>query len=1076
MSCKEQIAMRQNEERKLAGGLARRLRAGAGLLGLLLVTMTAFAAPAAQAGVPEWSIYAGAPDTVEAGEPIRYSIAVANTGTAPFTGTITVTDILPPGITPIGAQESPCETTGQEVVCGLEQNEMLPYAQWSDFFTATVDPGASGTLTHTIKVEGNGAGPDLTVEEPITIGPPKPFEIDSFIAEASRAGNPETQAGAAPEFLDTRFSFASSIFKALGFFPVGIKPAEHMRTVIVHTPPGVVANLDSTPVRCTAAQLTAQKEGTQSSECPADSQIGMVRLISKRLTVPIYNMVTPPGVPALFGFNILNVAVINEAHLRPSDFGFDLVTRNVNSTIPLADIDYNLWGVPADTAHDSSRGLCVDFQEGNTKYQVPSGLCPSNAARKAFLRLPTECSGKPLDWTLEVDTFEHPRSYKVAHYQTPPQVGCNQLEFTPSLKARPTTNVGDSPAGLEFALHIPQNEDPVGLAEAQLKNLRAVLPEGLVVNPASADGLGSCSPRQIGLVTPVGQHPAEFDGEHANCPDSSKLGSVSIESPAVGHTLPGLVYLATPHENPFGSLLALYLAIDDPQSGIIVKVPVRVEPDPSTGRITTVVEKSAPLPFEDFELELDQGPHAALRTPVACGSYSSRSDLTPWSTPEGQDAHPSDAFEIVKGAGGGACVGSEAAAPGTPFFEAGTLEPRAGVYSPLEVKVARQDGSQQVTGIEATLPKGLLARLSYTTYCPEPVLAAAAAKSGLGERASPSCPSSSQVGTVHVAAGAGPAPLHTQGKAYLTGPYKGGPIGLAIITPAVAGPVDLGNVVVRTAVRIDPETAQVTAVSDSIPHILQGIPLDLRQVTILIDRPEYTLNPTSCDPMSVTGSASLLSGQLAPVSNPFQVGGCASLSFKPKLTLSLKGATKRTKHPALTAKLTLPQGGANIARASVALPRSEFLDQSHIGTVCTRAQFASNSCPAQSVYGSARALTPLLDSPLEGPVYLRSSSNKLPDLVIALRGQIEIDLVGRIDSVNGGIRATFESLPDAPISQFTLKMNGGKKGLLQNSTNICRGRHKASVQFDGQNGSTADQTPVLRAKCGRAGHKRRHRG
>ena len=285
-------------------------------------------------------------------------------------------------------------------------------------------------------------------------------------------------------------------------------------------------------------KLTAQAEGTQSSECPADSQIGTIRLVGKRLIVPIYNMVTPPGVPAVFGFQFLNVAVITEAHLRPSDFGFDLVTRNVNSAVPLADIDYTLWGVPADTSHDSSRGLCFDGQDGNTRVQVPSGLCPSNAARKAFLRLPTECSGKPLDWNMEIDSYEHAGVFKTAHYETPPQVGCNQLEF-PSLKARPTTNVGDSPAGLEFGLHIPQNEDPVGLAEAQLKNLRAVLPEGLTVNPSSADGLGSCSPQQIGLRRRSDRLPAHFNGQHAQCPDSSKLARSSVESPAVGHSLPG---------------------------------------------------------------------------------------------------------------------------------------------------------------------------------------------------------------------------------------------------------------------------------------------------------------------------------------------------------------------------------------------------------------------------------------------------------------------------------------------------------------------------------------------------------
>jgi uncharacterized repeat protein (TIGR01451 family) len=1074
--CKEQIVMRQSKRRKSAGALTRRGKTVAALLGLLVIAMTAFGAPAAQAGVPEWTIYSGAPDSVLPGDTIRYSIAVANTGTAPFTGTITLTDVLPAGVTPVEVPEG-CEISGQEMTCGIEETEMQPQGEWGDFFKAEVSPSATGTATNVIRVEGNGTGPDTQIEEPLEFGPQKPFELDSFVAAANRAGNPETQAGATPEIQETRFSFYSSTFKALNFFALGIKAAEHMRNIVIHAPPGVVANLNATPVRCTAAELTEQEEGTQMSKCPADSQIGTIRLIGKKLIVPVYNMVTPPGVAAVFGFNFLNVAVLTEAHLRPNDFGFDLVTRYTNTAAPLADIDYTLWGVPSDPAHDSARGLCFDYQEGNTKAHSPTGLCPSSAPRKAFLRLPTSCSGQPLDWNMEVDSYEHPGTYKTGHWTTPAQVGCNQLEFTPSLVARPTTNVGDSPAGLEFALHLPQNEDPDGLAEAQLKNLRAVLPEGLTVNASSADGLGSCSPQQIGLQTPVGQVPAHFDGQHAQCPDSSKLGSVSVYAPAVGHTLPGLAYLATPHQNPFGSLLALYLAIDDPQSGIIVKVPVEVESDPTTGRLTTIVDESAPLPFEDFKVELDQGPHAALTTPIACGSYSTSSDLTPWSTPEGQDAHPSASFEIVKGAGGSACSSSEASAPATPGFEAGTLEPRAGVYSPLELKVTRHEGSQQLTGISATLPKGLLARLAYTGYCPESALAAAAQKSGHAEQASPSCPASSEIGSLHIAAGSGPAPFHSGGKVYFSGPYKGAPFSLAFITPAVAGPFDLGNVVVRAGIHVDPETSQVTAVSDPIPHNLQGLPVDLRQVVIMIDRPQYTLNPTSCDPMAVTGLVSLLSGQAAAVSNPFQVGGCASLAFKPKLALSLTGGTKRTKHPAFTANLTFPQeGGANIARASVALPRSEFLDQSHIGTVCTRAQFAADACPPQSVYGSARASSPLLAGPLEGPVYLRSSSHKLPDLVAALRGQFEIDLVGRIDSVHGGIRATFESVPDAPVSRFTLSMNGGKKGLLQNSTNICRGKHRATVLFDGQNGSTADQSPMLSAKCGRARHQRRRQG
>jgi hypothetical protein len=806
--------------------------------------------------------------------------------------------------------------------------------------------------------------------------------------------------------------------------------------------------------------------------CPVDSQIGTVRL-NQREIVQVYNMVSPPGVPAVFGFNFEGVVVMVEAHLRPDDFGFDLLTRNINSAIPIFSVDFRLWGIPADSSHDTSRSICMDFALGNTKAHVPSGECPSDAPRKAFLRLPTSCSGRPLDWGLEIDSLAEPNNYKTAHATTPPQVGCNQLEFTPSLKVRPTTNVADSPSGLEFNLHLPQNEDPDGLAEAHLKDLTALMPEGLKLNPASADGLGSCSPEQIGMTTPVGQVPAKFNGEHAHCPDASKLGSVSVFAPAVGHTLPGLVYLATPHQNPYGSLVALYLAVDDPQSGIIVKIPVEVRSDPKTGRLTNVIRESAPLPFEDFKVELDQGPHASLTTPISCGHFTTSSDLTPWSAPEGQDAHPSDSFDIVKGAGGGACASSEAAAPSTPDFQAGTQEPKAGAYSPFVLKVTRKPGGQQLSTINTTLPEGLVARLASATYCPEPALAAAAAKTGHQEQAEPSCPSSSQVGAVEVASGAGPAPLHVPGRVYLTGPYKGAPLGLAVVVPVVAGPFDLGDVVTRVALHVDPETTQVRAVSDPLPSSLDTLPVDIRQVTMFLNRPDFTLNPTSCDPMSVTGSVSLLSGQSAAVSNPFQVGGCSTLSFKPKLSLRLKGGTTRTAHPALTATLTFPKRGANVASAAVALPHSEFLDQSHIRTICTRVQFAAHQCPAKSVYGTARAISPLLAQPLEGPVYLRSSSHALPDLVAALDGQFEVDLVGRIDTKNGGIRTTFESVPDAPVTKFTLNMQGGKKGLLQNSTDICRGKHKAYALFVGQNGATAALKPALKARCRSA---RRHRG
>jgi hypothetical protein len=390
------------------------------------------------------------------------------------------------------------------------------------------------------------------------------------------------------------------------------------------------------------------------------------------------------------------------------------------------------------------------------------------------------------------------------------------------------------------------------------------------------------------------------------------------------------------------------------------------------------------------------------------------------------------------------------------------------------LKIARPDGDQELSSVEATLPKGLSAKLAGVPYCSDAQIAAAANRSGKEEQADPSCPSASQIGTLTAAAGPGPSPYYTQGKAYLAGPYKGAPLSFAFITPAVAGPFDLGDVLVRGAAYVDPESAQVTVKTDPIPQILDGVPLRIRSLTTHIDRPNFTLNPTGCEPKAVTSTIGGASGATAHPSNSFQVGECEKLAFTPKLSFALKGGTSRGDFPALKAQLAQPPGQANIARTVVSLPHSEFLAQQHIKTICTRVQFAADQCPPGSVYGFAKATTPLLDKPLEGPVYLRSSSNKLPDMVAALHGQIDVDLVGRIDSVKGGIRASFEAVPDAPVSAFTLQMQGGKKGLLVNSRNLCKSVNKVSVEMDGQNGKSADAAPTLKNGCKKAKRGKKH--
>ncbi len=851
------------------------------------------------------------------------------------------------------------------------------------------------------------------------------------------------------------------------------EPEGTLRSLVVDLPAGMVGNPLAVP-RCSGADF----EG-QTPHCPIDTQIGTAELDITGFEGPVgsavFNLTPPQGVAASIGFSIVNENSFQNAALRPSDYGVSVSDITIPSE-PIQAVRETIWGVPADPAHDGERGKCLEA----------GGKCPSDVPPRPFLTLPTSC-GAPLATTLSVGSVENPGApdTKTVLSEDEGAVptgldGCNALEFEPKITSQPTTNLADSPSGLDFKIHQPQNEEPENLSTAHLKDVKVTLPAGMTLNPSAANGLGACSEDQIGYQPSEGQ--IHFSADPQSCPDAAKLGTLEVNSPLVDHKLPGAIYLAKPYQNPFGNLTAIYLSIEDEQTGVIAKLAGKVTPDPQTGQLTATFTENPQLPIEDIETHFFNGARAALKTPLACGEYTTTTDLVPWSTPEGATVSPSDAFQTSVAAGGsGTCPKSEAQAPNTPSFTAGTIAPQAGAYSPFVLKLARPDGSQQLSGIDATLPKGLTGRLAGLPYCSEAQLAAAKSREapnlGAVEQASPSCPLASEVGSVTVGAGAGIAPLYVTGHAYLAGPYKGAPLSLAIITPAVAGPFDLGAVLVRSALYVDPESAQIHAVSDPFPQIIDGVPLDLRSIALNMNRPAFTLNPTSCDPMAITGSASTLAAQSAALSSPFQVGGCSSLKFKPKLTISLKGGTKRNKNPALRAVLTYPSKGAyaNIASAQVNLPHSEFLDQAHIGTICTRVQFAAEACPKASIYGFAKATTPLLDEPLQGPVYLRSSSHKLPDLVADLNGQIEIVLAGKVDTgPNDGIRNTFQAVPDAPVSKFVLEMKGGKKGLLVNSEDICKKPQRALVHYSAHNAKVLDVKPLIANDCGGGGKQHKH--
>ncbi len=855
-------------------------------------------------------------------------------------------------------------------------------------------------------------------------------------------------------------------------------PEGTLRDLIVDLPPGLIGNPQAVP-RCPAAEF----EG-QIGLCPGITQIGIARIDTgegtENAVSPVFNLTPPVGVAARIGFSIVSLNSFQEGSLNPlTGYGLRVADITIPTTINIRSVKETIWGVPADPEHDAERQCIVEGK-------VVEG-CSTDSPPLPFLSLPTSCEGVP-QTTVSIDSLENPgafvsESVPFLDENSEPAgfENCEALPFSPTIASQPETKAADSPTGLRFALHLPQHNEPQkkgseGVATAHLKDASVALPAGLALNPSAADGLGACSltgPEGINL--PGSGEPLE--SQAAKCPASSKVGTVQVKTPLLDHPLPGAVYLAKQGENPFNSLIALYIAVEDPITGVIVKIPGKVEPDPQTGQLRATFKENPQLPFEDLELDFFGGPRASLTTPSTCGTYTTTSDLTPWSTPEGKDAFPSDSFAVSSGASGGSCPASEAQMPNDPSLQAGTMTPLAGSYSPVLFKLTREGGSQPIGSVNATLPPGLTGKLAGVAECSGAQIAQAASRNQPGqgalEKQSPSCPSSSEIGTVTVGAGSG-SPIHVGGKAYLAGPYKGAPLSFAFITPAIAGPFDLGTVVVRAPAYVDPLTAQITVKSDPIPQLLAGIPLDIRSIAVNADRDRFTLNPTSCEPMAIGATAISTLGQSSLLSNRFQVGGCKGLDFEPKIALKLKGGTKRGAFPKLKATYTpRPEGEANLKGMVLRFPRSEFVEQGHFRTICTRVQFAANQCPNASIYGHVKAITPLLEKPLEGPVYLRSSNHNLPDVVFVLHGQVDAQVSLRIDSVKGGLRASLEDAPDVPLSKVVLDMQGGQKGLLVNSRDTCAKTYRATAQLAAHSGRRFEVRPVVKSDCGKRGKKRR---
>jgi hypothetical protein len=904
------------------------------------------------------------------------------------------------------------------------------------------------------------------------------FEEGSLeLAFESPAGELITQAGSHPFGVRTSLALNTTINPETG---KEVPEGGEARSLEIDFPPGFVATPDAVPA-CSAAEFLNVSGGLPA--CPDAAALGVARVTigfgePTDLQFPVYNLIAGPGEVAKLGFiAISGIPVTISAGLAQTPpYNARAVLTNIPQSAFFYSSDVTLWGNPASAAHDPQRGRC-----GIQK--VPSSECPVSLPEVPFATTPRSCTG-PLITRFAIDSWGDPGAFvdgeAESHDESLPPAplgmsGCERVGFAPQITSRATSAAAESASGLEFTIEIddPNITSPSeeAVAGAEIKKAVITLPSGVTANPSLASGLATCTSAQIaaeGLATPPG----------AGCPQASKIGSVAVESPLLeGEVLEGPVYLAAQGDNPFASLLAFYIVIADPELGILVKLPAKVEPDPATGQLTTTVEDSPQVPISSFRFRFREGPRGPLITPPTCGTHTTVARFYPWSDP----ADPFTAtasFVIAHGPGGGPCP---LAAPFAPGFEAGSLNNAASQRSPFEMRLTRADGEQDMTRFSAQLPKGLVPQLAGVPQCSQAAVEAAKARSGRAELAAPSCPAASVIGHLSAGAGVGSVLTWVGGTVYLGGPYGGRPLSAVAITPAVAGPFDVGTVVTQVALDLDPDTYLGLidgAASDPIPHILQGIPLKLRDLRVRVDRPGFMTNPTSCEPTHSTASIwggganpfSSADDAPAPAASRYQAASCAALEFSPRLSLRFRGQTKRTGNPAVRAVLRYPGSGpgyANLGRAAVLLPKSTFIDNSNIPTPCTRVQFAEGACPRESILGRARAFTPLLDDPLEGPVYFRSNGGEreLPDIVADLRGQFRVTLVGWVDSRNGRTRTRFVNVPDAPVSRFVLNLYGAKRSLLTNSTDLCRHRQRAKVNLAGQNGAPQKTNPLIKVSC-----------
>jgi hypothetical protein len=916
-----------------------------------------------------------------------------------------------------------------------------------------------------VTIEGGGAARVSTEPSNPVNGPNPSFGVSSFAFDAVGAnGALDTQAGDHPYELDVTIhpNTENRIGPEGPFEATGV---QEPRDIVVDLPVGFVGSVNAAP-QCRLSQLPSKNEKAPDGElrggCPADTIVGHILTEPHRgfnVNSPLYNMTPERGVPAEFAyFDSVAGPHVFYTRVVPTPKGYVLQTVSPEiPTISLRSIEVQFFGVPAE--RDAEGG------------QASNAPIP-------FFTNPSDCEGQAPTATLYMDSWEHPAQFNSegfpvnlnegtwakAESHAPAVTGCNTLQFPAEVQAQPTSRESDKPTGLNFGIKLPQTEVFGVPGTPTLKKISTLLPEGLTVNPAAGNGLQACSIEQIGWMG--GSH-LNFNENPPACPEASKIGSLELETPLLpaGTKVKGEMFLAAQNANPFGSTLGAYVVVHDPVTGILIKIAGEFLPNPNTGQMTAVFDENPDLPFSNLELHFFGGPRAELATPEHCGTFTTATALSPYSLETGEE--PTLAFNNF--AINEACPGGF-----NPAFTAGSQNLQAGAFTPFVVSFERHDSDEELSDLSVTLPPGLLADVGSVPLCGE-----AQANAG-------TCSEASQVGTVQTGVGPGPDPLFVGGKAYLTGPYNGGPYGLSVVVPAVAGPYNFGTVVVRQSIRINPYTAQVTDVSDPFPKIIEGIPLRLRRIDVTLNREGFTFNPTNCSKLgfngSITGSPlgaptaltqpynigyATQTGATSPFTTPFEVTNCQHLKFTPKFEVSTNAKTSKADGAELVAKLSEPNepegGQVNIAKVKVELPKQLPSRLTTLQKACTAKQFEANpaNCPKESKIGFATVKTPILPVPLTGPViFVSHGGEAFPSLTIVLQGNgVTIDLVGATFISKSGVTSTtFKTVPDTPFSTFELTLPTGKFSALTALGKVCTEKLAMPTEFIAQNGAEIKQT------------------